>query len=115
MELKNIIILGTCGNCIYILDTINEINFIEPTYNVISFLDDENKHGSKLYDIEVIGSLNSALKYKDSYFVNGTGSPNNFWKKEKIISKTNLPIDRFETIIHPIASVSKFSKKCSCR
>ena len=111
MELKNIIILGTGGNCIDILDTINEINLIKPTYEVIGFLDDDkNSWGNKIYGIEILGSLDSALNYEDTYFVNGIGSPNNFWEKDKIIAKTKLSIDRFATIIHPTASVSKFAK-----
>ena len=45
--LKNIIILGTGGNSIDILDAINEINLISKKYNCIGFLDDdENLHGN---------------------------------------------------------------------
>jgi sugar O-acyltransferase (sialic acid O-acetyltransferase NeuD family) len=107
---KSIIILGTGGNCIDILDTINEINLIEKKYRVIGFLDDDKtKWGTNIYDIKVLGGLDSAIKYGHAFFINGIGSPNNFWEKEKIINKTGLGIDRFETIIHPKASVSKFS------
>lgn len=33
-----------------------------------------------------------------------------FWKKKDIISKTDVPLERFETIVHPSASVSKMAK-----
>jgi len=108
--IKKIIIFGTGGNCIDILDTINEINLIENRYKVVGFLDDDkSKWGTKLYGIEVLGGLESAIRYIDTFFVNGIGSPNNFWKKESIINKTGINIDRFETIIHPTASISKLS------
>ena len=37
------------------------------------------------------------------------GSERNFWKKATIISKTRVPLDRFETIVHPTASVSRMA------
>lgn len=110
MEIKKIIILGTGGNCIDILDTINEINLIEKTYEVIGFLDDnKTKWKTKICDIEILGGLEIASTFNNTFFVNGIGSPNNFLKKEEILNKTNLSLDRFETIIHPSASVSKMS------
>lgn len=110
MQIKNIIILGVGGNCIDILDTINEINSMEYQYKVIGFLDDNvNKWGKKYYSVEVLGGLEKARSFKNTYFVNGIGSPNNFWKKESILAKTGVSTDLFETIIHPAASVSKLS------
>ena len=110
MKIKKIIILGTGGNCIDILDSINEINIIKKRYKVIGFLDDDKtKWNTKIHDIEVLGGLKIANSFKDIFFVNGIGSPNNFWKKEEILDKAKLSLDRFETIIHPSASVSKMS------
>ncbi|MHA2244553.1 MAG: acetyltransferase [Candidatus Hodarchaeales archaeon] len=106
---KKIIIIGTGGNCVDILDIIKDINkaLKVPKYKCIGFLDDNESMWNKLiFGIKVLGSLDSASQYKDSYFVNGIGSPQNFWKKQKIISTTNISEKRFETIIHPSASVS---------
>jgi len=109
--MKEIIILGTGGNCIDILDTINEINSISEKYKCIGFLDDNpDNFGKDYYGIKVIGALSQAMKYKDAFFVNGIGSSLSFWKKKDIIHKTMIPLNRFETIIHPAASVSKFSE-----
>jgi sugar O-acyltransferase (sialic acid O-acetyltransferase NeuD family) len=106
---KKIIILGTGGNCIDILDTINTINVSKGlrSYECVGFLDDNDQNwGKEYYGVPVLGPLNSAQKYPDHFFVNGIGSQSNFWKKRIIISKTNIPDERFETIIHPSASVS---------
>jgi sugar O-acyltransferase (sialic acid O-acetyltransferase NeuD family) len=109
--MKEIIILGTNGNCIDILDTINEINSISQKYKCIGFLDDNPDNlGQEYYGIKVIGSLSQAKTFSDAYFVNGIGSSLNFWKKKSIIEKTMIPLERFETIIHPTASVSTFSQ-----
>ncbi len=54
--MKKLIILGTGGNCIDILDTINDINEINvhPIYECIGFLDDNQENLGKVhYGIEV--------------------------------------------------------------
>ncbi len=109
---KKIIILGTGGNCIDILDTIREINKYSYTYECIGFLDDdERKWGKSFYNIPVLGPLDDACNYvNSSYFVNGIGSQRNFFSKEYILNKTQIPLNSFETIIHPTASISQLSK-----
>jgi sugar O-acyltransferase (sialic acid O-acetyltransferase NeuD family) len=110
--MKEIIIFGTGGNCIDILDTINEINKIEPKYRCMGFLDDDKgTWGRKIMGVEVLGPLGLAGKLPDSYFfVNGIGSSKNFYKKQDIIEKTKIPQHKFETIIHPTAAVSETSE-----
>jgi len=110
---KHIIILGTGGNSIDILDTINEINIHRrrKVYICDGFLDDnKNLWGEKLFGHKVLGPISSASIYKERLFVNGIGSTKNFLEKDKIISKTGIESERFETIIHPTASVSKMAK-----
>ena len=108
--MKRIVILGIGGNCIDILDTINAINKVHSTYDCIGFLDDNPENlGKSIYGIEVIGKLSDADQIRNAYFVNGIGSPLNFYKKKAIISKAAVPIERFETIVHPTASVSELS------
>lgn len=110
---KRIIILGTGGNCIDILDTIHAINESERrgSYECVGFLDDnEQSWGKEYHGIPVLGPLNTATEYSDHRFVNGIGSQSNFWKKREIISKTNIPDEGFITIIHPSASVSPMAR-----
>jgi sugar O-acyltransferase (sialic acid O-acetyltransferase NeuD family) len=109
---KKIIILGTGGNCIDILDTLNDINDFrrKQLYRCVGFLDDNERLWGKTFcGIQVLGSLDAAEKYHDYFFVNGIGSPTNFWEKDKILAKTGIPLDRFESIVHPTASVSQMS------
>jgi len=113
-ETKKVIIFGTGGNSVDILDTINDINLSlkEKKYECLGFLDDNKDNlGKDILGVKILGPLTSASDYdKEVYFVNGIGSPSNFLKKEEIIKKTKIPIERFETIIHPTASVSRTSK-----
>lgn len=112
---KPIIILGTGGNSIDILDTINEINERSATnpfslhekYECLGFLDDNAESwGKEILGAQVLGSLSTASNY-DAFFVNGIGSPATFHKKPEIISRTGVRDGRWATIIHPTASVSK--------
>src|SRR5947199_3668139 len=103
---QKIIIFGTVGNCIDILDTINEINEHEgPRFECVGFLDDnESKWGKAIQGRPVLGPLHQAKQYTDCVFVNGIGSPFNFWRRQEIVAKAGLPDERFATIIHPTAS-----------
>lgn len=109
---KSIIILGTGGNCVDILDAILEINdqAPHPAYTCLGFLDDRaDLWGTLIQGLPVLGGLNTASTYFDCLFVNGIGSTKTYSKKLEIIARTGLPLDRFETIIHPTASVSRMT------
>lgn len=109
---KPLIILGTGGNCFDILDTVMELNARAPApiYECIGFLDDNpDRWGLEFFGVKVLGPLEAAGRFPDAVFVNGIGSERNFWRKDAIIARTGLPPERFETIIHPTASVSRLS------
>jgi sugar O-acyltransferase (sialic acid O-acetyltransferase NeuD family) len=111
--MKPIAILGTGGNCVDILDTISDINAERSAciYQCIGFLDDDPATwGKEIHGVKVLGPLDYASQLKNAFFVNGIGSPQNFWLKEVIIAKTQLGPERFETIVHPSASVSRMSE-----
>lgn len=109
---KQLIILGTGGNSIDILDTVHERNAHSKAlqYECIGFLDDDQQQwGKTIWGVRVLGPLESARHYPEAYFVNAIGSERNFWKKAAIIAKTGVSLDRFETIVHPTASVSRMA------
>lgn len=111
--MKRLIILGTGGNCLDILDAALAVNRHagHVVYECMGFLDDNQAlHGQKLYDVPVLGSLADATRFADCVFVNGIGSPNNFQRKAEILSTTGLVAERFETIVHPQASVSSVAR-----
>ena len=104
---KRIVILGTGGNCLDILETIRSINASSPTYDCIGFLDDDPAlQNASFLGIPVLGPLDKAPSLGDVFFVNGIGSPATYLHKPEIIAKTRMANDRFETILHPSAQVS---------
>lgn len=111
--MKKVIILGTGGNAVDILDIIDAINKQKVNERIvcIGFLDDNEKmHGKLLHGLKVLGPLADAEKYKEAYFVNGIGTSTNYFKKETILAKTKLPLSRYISLVHPRAAVSKYTK-----
>lgn len=109
-QIKNVIILGTAGNAVDILDAINEINVTvsKPLYKCIGFLDDNiTLFGRDHFGVKVLGPLEKAQEFTDAYVINGIGNDQNFLDKETIIGRTKVPLERFITLKHPTASVSK--------
>ncbi len=107
---QKLLLLGTGGNSADILDTLNDINAArgERVYECVGFLDDDaSQWGREILGARVLGGLAAASQYADCFFVNGIAGVNNFWKKREIIARTGIPRERFATIVHPTASVSR--------
>ena len=107
--MRKVIILGVGGNCVDILDTIEELNrgAAAKEFHCAGFLDDNAAtHGRAIGGVPVLGPLKASSTYRDHFFVCGIGSPKNFWRRESIIRSTGIPDERFISIVHPTASIS---------
>ena len=110
--MKKIVILGTGGNCTDILDTLLDINDARGNliYECIGFLDDNpEKWKQSFHTVKVLGPLQKAKELNDCSFVFGIGSASNFWRRREILAKTGIEDKRFESIVHPTASVSRMA------
>lgn len=110
---KKIIIIGAGGTSRDILDTINDINEHsgKTVFECLGFLDDDPLlHGKKLLGATVLGSMDKGKEYSDSFFVLGIGHVKNIFVKEDLMKRLNASLERFVTIIHPTADISKTAK-----
>ncbi len=110
---RKLAILGTGGTCLDILDTITDLNGVGGAvrYECVAFFDDNRAlWGSTLQGVPVRGPLAAAAELRDCYYANGIGSPGNFWRKPQILDATGVPLDRFVTLVHPSASVSRTAR-----
>lgn len=113
MTAEAILILGTGGNAVDILDTVLAINAaaLAPVWEPRGFLDDDpGLRGETIHGIPVVGPLEAAGDYPDCRLVNGIGSPSSFRKKEELIKRTGAEISRFATLVDPRAVVSRFAR-----
>jgi len=107
MQLTPIVILGAGGNSLGILDAIEALNAIRPTYRVEGILDDipENQ-GRIVLGAKVIGKIEEAPKLAGCQFVNGISSLASFRRIPEVVARTGLGREQFETIVHPRATVA---------
>jgi len=103
----DLIVLGAGGNSLGILDAIAAVNEIAPRYRVAGILDDipENQ-GRLVLGHKVIGTIAQAGEFAGCRFVNGISSIGSFRRIPDIVARTGMPVDRFESIVHPRATVA---------
>lgn len=113
MSAKKIIIIGAGGTSRDILDTINDINERsgKTMFECLGFLDDDpSLHDKKFLGASILGSIDKGKEYPDCFFVLGIGHVKNIFVKEDLMKRLNASLERFATIIHPTADVSKTAK-----
>jgi len=109
-ERRKLVILGASRTSADILDLVDAINRTpgRQSYECVGVLDDKAAlWGTTIAGTPVLGSLASARDHRDVWFVNSIGSPANFWRKDEIIASAGIRLERFATLVHPAASVSR--------
>lgn len=105
--LKKLILIGAGGTAADVLSIVSDINRITPTYECIGLLDDNPAlEGQLRHSFRVLGGLGLTQTFNEAVFVDCLGSTANYWKKPRIHERLGIPPERFETLVHPRASVS---------
>jgi len=104
--MRKLIIIGAGGFGREILDTINYINSINKSYEIIGFVDNIKSIGTIVNGIEVLGNDEVLEKYLNTSLVIAIGDPHVRKKYyERYKNKFSFPV-----IIHPTAIVSEFAR-----
>ena len=111
--MKKIIIIGGMGNGTVVLSTIEDINAIAKEWEVLGFLNDFETVAINGYP--VIGKIDyntvqKFLKDDNIYFIYTLISTKLNYKFLHKLLDLKIPVERFATIIHPTAVVSKFAQ-----
>jgi len=108
---KKIIIFGAGGTSRDIVSLIEEINGLTVKYECMGFLDDDVKIlGKNVMGKKVLGPISKAIQFPDCFFINGIYTLKKRSLNEEIIIKSKIPQSKFETLIHPSASVSESAR-----
>ena len=110
INMKDLIIIGASGFGREVAWLIERINRVEPTWNLLGFIDDNDAIQDKdINGYGVLGKTEDVAKYPDSYFVCAVGASK---VREEIISRVIgiNPQIRFATVIDPSVEMSDLVK-----
>ena len=103
-KLKKIIIIGSGGGALEIIDLIHSINKVEPTWNIVGFVGEKEKRHEKNFSSYDVIDSKELNKFKDFYFVCSITSPK---LKDKVIRKEVRSSNLVPaTLIHPNSIIS---------
>jgi len=110
--MKNIIIVGGRGNGETIASLIEDINEKKPTWNLLGFFNDSDSIGDLLFGYPVIGRPEdmASPNFQDVFFIYALISMPYGKNNAERLERINIPIERFATLIHPTALISKNTK-----
>jgi sugar O-acyltransferase (sialic acid O-acetyltransferase NeuD family) len=105
--MHSVVVIGSGGNALDVLDVVDAIRLAGRDWEVRGFLDDARAAGTSHVGLPVLGRVEDAGGYSDASFINAIGSDKTFRLRPAIVTRTGLPRERFATLVHPTASVSK--------
>src|SRR5436190_15384869 len=101
-----LVIFGTSGNALDVLDIVDSINERSPFWEVVGILDDAQTAESDWHGLTVLGKLADAVNLQDCWFVNAIGSDHSYHQRPRLVAASGIEVERFATLIHPLAAVS---------
>ncbi len=94
------------GNCKEAVSVVEDINAIEPTWELLGFVDDSpEKKGMRYGKYEVLGNRSIFQEISSTRILAAPGRPDNYRERKKIISSLGIEPGRFVTLIHPSAQI----------
>ncbi len=104
--LEDLIIVGAGGSSRNIAWVVEDINRVEPRWNLLGFLDDDPaKHGQTVHGYPILGPVSSASSYGACRFVVGIANHKYPLIRKTVVERMGLEAERFVTLVHPSACV----------
>lgn len=111
--MKRILILGGQGDGVVIASALQDLRDFDREIIPYGFLNDFEPPGTKIADLPVLDKIENAIKFvgqKDIYFISALLKPKQSYERSQKIEKLMIPLERYYTLIHPQATVSKAAK-----
>ncbi|OJJ23545.1 acetyltransferase [marine bacterium AO1-C] len=104
MSKNKLLIFPLGGNGLEALDCLGDY------WELIGYIDDDSqKQGRHPLGFNVF-SRDALLQFPDAQLLAVQGGPDNFRKRKQVIEDFDVPMERFATVIHPSANLSKHVK-----
>ncbi|MFC4529952.1 acetyltransferase [Sphaerisporangium dianthi] len=105
-----LLIVGAGGFARETAQLVEAVNAVSPTWELLGHLDDDPaKHGALVDGVPVLGGSGEAAGREDARVVVCVGSPRDHAARARVVARLGLPPDRYATLVHPSASVSRTS------
>jgi sugar O-acyltransferase (sialic acid O-acetyltransferase NeuD family) len=108
--IEELIIIGAGGSSQQIAEAVEQVNLRQPRWNLLGFLDDDPaKLGKTILGLKVLGPVVTARQYS-ARFIIGMANARDPGRREKVLSSIGIDSERFATVIHPSAIVSRHAR-----
>lgn len=105
-----LLIVGAGGFARETAQLVHAINDVAPTWDLLGHLDDDPaKHGTVVDGVPVLGGSHEAVPRDHARVVVCVGSPRDYSSRARVVARLGLPADRYATLIHPSAAISRSS------
>ena len=111
--MKRILILGGQGDGVVIASALEDLRAIDSDVIPYGFLNDFEPVGTKVAELPVLDTIENARRFLDEhdvYFISAILKAKAGYARSRKIEKLMIPIERYYTLIHPQATVSKAAK-----
>jgi sugar O-acyltransferase (sialic acid O-acetyltransferase NeuD family) len=106
--MKDLIIFPFGGNARESLLAIQAQNAIRPSWNVVGFIDDDERLWGRIHcGIRVLGGRDAIHEFPSAQILAVPGNPENFTRRDAIIDLFDISPDRYATIVDPSAKISQ--------
>ena len=107
-----VIVLGCIGNCLDVVEAMLAHNRADrrPHFHPLGYLDDNPQSvGTRPLGLPVLGDLSKVGEFPEASFVLAIGGPHSYLARPQLFEKIGLPRERYVSVVHPAASVSRSS------
>lgn len=111
--MKRILILGGQGDEVVIASALHDLRAFDRDIIPYGFLNDFEPPGTKIAELLVLDKIENAKKFlgrRDIYFISAILKAKEGYTRSQKIERLMIPLERYYTLIHPQATVSKSAK-----
>jgi sugar O-acyltransferase (sialic acid O-acetyltransferase NeuD family) len=106
--IEDLVVVGAGGNSRNIVLLVEDINQVEPRWNLLGYLDDDPAiRGRTVGGYPVLGPLALCGSFPACKFIIGVANYKNRLVRKAIVERMGFGPERFATLVHPSASVSR--------